>query len=285
MLFTPYPIKFQFIDIIISYRDTKVNRLQRPPIRRNHDFLHVSRPADIRSHGRDFRIISSHAGVFAGVVLIAFQPGGVDGHGARHVGQREQVPADGNLSVPRKRDPDHRLGRDTARIGNEGARCRDRDVICLQMEERLTAEGHGKAAVRVTAQNLLKGNLVDHPGMIKAALPVGEGDCAAAAEPRGDLRQAVGILNKAGACQQHVIVHILVLQHRQAAGASGDIGERAALRRERDGRMLRNVNAELRAFLSVPFKPVGHGISFLENRLNFTYFSWYNASRRDAYDD
>ena len=33
------------------------------------------------------------------------------------------------------------------------------------MEERLTAEGHGKAAVRVTAQNLLKGNLVDHPGI------------------------------------------------------------------------------------------------------------------------
>ena len=46
-----------------------------------------------------------------------------------------------------------------------------------------------------------------------------------------------------------------------AAGASGDIGERASLRGERDGRMLGNVNAEVRAFLSVPFKPVGHGIT------------------------
>lgn len=238
-----------------------VHHLERPPIRGNHDFLHVSRPVDIRADSGDLRIIPGHAGIPAGVVLIAFQPGCVDGHGACHVGQREQVPADGNLGISGKRDPDHRLGRDTARIGNEGAWCRDRDVICLQMEERLTAEGHGKAAVRVTAQNLLKGNLVDHPGMIKAALPVGKGDCAAAAKPCGDLRQAVGILNKAGAGQQHVIVHILVLQHRHAAGASGDIGERAALRGERDGRMLRNVNAELRAFPSVPFKPVGHGVT------------------------
>ena len=129
------------------------------------------------------------------------------------------------------------------------------------MEEWLTAEGHGKAAVRVPAQYFLKGNLVDNPGMIKAALPVGEGDCSAAAKPCGNLRQAVGMLNKAGAGQQHVIVYILVLQHRQAAGASGDIGERASLRGERDGRMLGNVNAEVRAFLSVPFKPVGHGIT------------------------
>lgn len=36
---------------------------------------------------------------------------------------------------------------------------------------------------RCSPQDLLKGNLVDHAGMIKATLPVGEGDCAAAAEP------------------------------------------------------------------------------------------------------
>ena len=138
-----------------------VHHLERPPIRGNHDFLHVSRPVDIRADSGDLRIIPGHAGIPAGVVLIAFQPGCVDGHGARHVGQREQVPADGHLGIPGKRDPDHRLGRDTARIGNEGARCRDRDVICLQMEEWLTAEGHGEAAVRVPAQNLLKGNACD----------------------------------------------------------------------------------------------------------------------------
>ena len=89
-----------------------VHHLERPPIRGNHDFLHVSRPVDIRADCRDFRIIPGHAGIPAGVVLIAFQPGGVDGHGARQAGERKDITADGNLGIPGERDPDHRLGRD-----------------------------------------------------------------------------------------------------------------------------------------------------------------------------
>jgi hypothetical protein len=52
--------------------------------------------------------------------------------------------------------------------------------------------------VRIAAQDFLKGNLVDHAGIIKATLAIGEGDCAAAPKPCADLRDTSGVINDAG---------------------------------------------------------------------------------------
>lgn len=71
--------------------------------------------------------------------------------------------------------------------------------------------------MRIPSQDFLKADLVDDSGMIKATLLVGEGDCAAAAKPRGDFGDMRGIGDKAGRRQKKIVVHIVALQRCQAA--------------------------------------------------------------------
>ena len=53
--------------------------------------------------------------------------------------------------------------------------------------EWFAAEVDSECAVRIAPENLLKGDLVDDTGIIKATITVGEGDRAGAAQPLGDL--------------------------------------------------------------------------------------------------
>ena len=125
-------------------------------------------------------------------------------------------------------------------------------------EKRLAAEIDRETAVRLSPQNAVKGNLVDDPRIIKAALPVGKGDCAAAAQPRGDFVQSAHVGNEAGRRERQVAVHGVALQRGQAAAAAGNVGKGHALGRERDGGMLGDVNAVFRTFHAVPLEPVRH---------------------------
>ena len=71
--------------------------------------------------------------------------------------------------------------------------------------------------MRIPSQDFLKADLVDDSGMIKATLPIGEGDCAAAAKPHGDFRDVRGIGDKAGRRQKQIVVYIVALQRGQTA--------------------------------------------------------------------
>ena len=64
-----------------------------------------------------------------------------------------------------------------AGIGDERAGGRYGNLRCVFfVPERLTAEVHGEAVVRVAAQNLLKRDLIDDPPLIETDLPVGKDD-------------------------------------------------------------------------------------------------------------
>ena len=129
------------------------------------------------------------------------------------------------------------------------------------MEEWLAAEIYYKGAVGISAQHLLKRDLVDHAGIIKATLAVGEGDCAAAFQPRGDFRDAFRVGDQSGRREHHIVVHVLPFKGGQTAGSAGNIREGRTLGRYRQGRMLQNVDAVLRASHAVPYKPVVHEIT------------------------
>src|SRR5699024_8086596 len=98
--------------------------------------------------------------------------------------------------------------------------------------ERLAAEIDGKTPVGIPAQYLLKTDLVGNAGVVKAALPVSEGDFAAALEPRGDGGNLCGVGKKALCGEHHVLVDVLTLQRRQTARPAGDIGIRYSLGRD-----------------------------------------------------
>ena len=115
--------------------------------------------------------------------------------------------------------------------------------------------------MRISPQDLLKGNLVDHTGMIKATLPIGKADLAAAPEPRGDFRDAVRIGDQAARREHHIVVHVLPFKGGQAAGSSGHVREGRAFGRHRQGRLLQNVDSVLCAAHAVPFKPIIHEIT------------------------
>ena len=110
--------------------------------------------------------------------------------------------------------------------------------------------------MRIPAQYLFEADLVGDAGIVKAALPVGEGDFAAALEPRGDGGNLHGVGKEALRGEHHVLVDVLALQSGQAAGATGNVRVRRALGRDRGRRQLGDVNAILRASDAIPFKPI-----------------------------
>ena len=110
--------------------------------------------------------------------------------------------------------------------------------------------------MRIPAQYLLKRNLVGDAGIVKAALPVSEGDFAAALEPRGDGGNLRGVSQEALCGEHHVLVDVLALQGGQTAGATGDVGVRRALGGDGRRRQLGDVNVILRAPDAVPFEPI-----------------------------
>lgn len=117
---------------------------------------------------------------------------------------------------------------------------RNRRVRILLIPKRVAAEVYGKSAVRIPAQRLFKGDLVGDPRLVISALPVGKGDRAAALQPCGNSRALRRIGDKAGRCQQQVVVHIVARQLRQASRPAGRIGLGAPLGGNGKGRLLRS---------------------------------------------
>ena len=124
----------------------------------------------------------------------------------------------------------------------------------------------------ISPQYLFKGNLVDHTGMIKATLPIGKGDCAAAAKPCGDLRDSGRIVNQAVCCEHHIIVNIVTFQNSETSGAPWDIRECSLLGLDSDTfyiyhvaavmvdnlrRLLLGINLSDKAIMDFDFPGVG----------------------------
>ena len=64
----------------------------------------------------------------------------------------------------------------------------------------------------IAPENLFKAELVDDPGIIKAALSVGEGDLPLSPEPSANGVQAVQVFDDALHPQDEVIVNVLSFQ-------------------------------------------------------------------------
>ena len=232
---------------------------QRSPVGRDDDLADRSRPVHIRADGRNTRILTAHTVILTGIVLIALHLWRIDDDSSCYARQGKQVSAHRDLCVPGQRDLQNRLCRENTRILDKGTAGSYGDIVVgRQIEHRVTAENHRKGAMRIAPEDLLKGDLIHDMGIIKATLPIGEGDRSAAPKPRGDLGQAACVLDESGAGQHQIVIDILAFQRGQAAGAPGDIGERGAFRRKRNGGVLCYMDAVLRAFRAVPFKPVCH---------------------------
>ena len=115
-----------------------------------------------------------------------------------------------------------------------------------------------KTNERIFIKDLGKGNLIDDPGIIKAALTVGKGDRAAALQVCGYFVDPRHVRDDALGGENHVIIDVLALKRRQSARASGHIRKRHALSRNGDIRLCQHMNAVLRAAHAVPGKPVEH---------------------------
>ena len=77
--------------------------------------------------------------------------------------------ADNQADLPIAVNRDDRFRRDTIRITNERAGCCNGKRRCwIQIEEKLAAEVHNKAAVGGASENQIKGNLIDHSRIVKA---------------------------------------------------------------------------------------------------------------------
>ena len=111
----------------------------------------------------------------------------------------------------------------------------------------------------IAAQNLLKGNLIDNAGMIKATLPVGKGDNAAALEPCGNLGDALRAVDDAGGSEDHIVIHIVIFKRGKCSASTGNRSEGGAFVGDGDGRLLQHMDAALSAADAVPVKPVVQG--------------------------
>src|SRR5699024_7619284 len=111
---------------------------------------------------------------------------------------------------------DHRLRIHAAGVVDGAGRSGERYGINISLiPEWFAAEIDGKTPVGIPAQYLFKTDLVGDAGIVKAALPVSEGDFAAALEPRGDGGDLCGVGKKALCGEHHILVDVLTLQRRQ----------------------------------------------------------------------
>ena len=126
--------------------------------------------------------------------------------------------------------------------------------------------------MRIPPQDLFKGNLVDHTGMIKATLPIGKGDCTASAKPCGDLRDSGRISNQAGCCEHHIIVNIVTFQNSETSRTPWNVRECSSFCRKRYGWMLRYMNTKVGSFLPIPYPR--ENLLVLPHFQSFSHHSW-----------
>lgn len=219
--------------------------------------MHIPRPRDDVIASKQLGIIAAHVGVVRCVVQVRFHERRIDHDGAVDARQFKVGCSDGDLRVTAHGDAHHRLGKHAAGIGKQRSRCVDDHIFHIrQIEEGMAAEVDREGTVRIPSQYLLKADLIDDAGIIKATLPIGEGDCSAATQPRGDLRYRGWILYEAGCAENLIVIHVAALQRRQASGATGDVGECRSLGGDGYGRLLGHVNAVGGAARAVPLEPV-----------------------------
>ena len=186
---------------------------------------------------------------------------GIQGDAIRDVRKLDNRLAHHERDLASAIDRDDRLRIDAAGIRDRAGGLRDRHRLRIGLIlERLAAEIHGEGARAIAPEDDFKRNLICDPGIVKATLPIGKGDFPAALEPPADGRNLRRIGQVAFGGEDHIVVNIVRLQDREAAGPAGDVGIGGALGRDRNGWLFRDVDAIVRAALSVPFKPVVHGM-------------------------
>ena len=169
--------------------------------------------------------------------------------------------ADHERDIPGACDRQDRLRIHASRIRDDRPGCGDRDVSGgIGIEERIAAEVNRKGTVWIAPEHFFKGDLVCNSCFVVAARPVGKGHRSAALQPGGDGRDLRRIRDKAGGCQDHIVVDVFAFQLRQASRSAGHIGLGAALSGDGDGRLLCHMDAVGTAFHTVPEKIVLHGI-------------------------
>ncbi len=246
-------------DQIISYIDLEVkqrNSLQIPPIQLNNHPTHIPRPAHSILSRQQRREIAAHAAIHGCAAGICLHERRVKRDAVRDLQFRDGH-AHHERGLAAAVHGDHWLGKHAAGVGDERSRGGQGNLLyaCL-IPEGLASEIDRKRAMRIPSQDLLKGNLIDNPSLIKATLPVGEGDCTAAPEPRGNGRDARRVGDEAACREQQIIVYIVAFQRGQTARPSRHIREGYPLGGKCDGRLLRHMDAIFRAAHTVPFKPV-----------------------------
>ena len=142
---------------------------------------------------------------------------------------------------------------------HERATFRDRDIfVRVVVEERLAAEVHREAAMRIAFENDLKRNLVRYSRIVITAHAIGERQSARALQPLHNFRDFRWIVDPAVARERHVVVHIFAFQCNEASALARDICGGLPFSGNGDGRVLGNVNAVLCTFHTIPNKVIGH---------------------------
>ena len=166
----------------------------------NLQIRHVASPRDRAVPGRQSWKVTAHAAVHGCHTGVCFLEHRINRDLTVHIRKLHNghVNEQSNLSVsghsddwlgghiPRVLHGDISAGTAAGRLDVLGC------YICL-IPEGLAAEVDSEGSMRIAAEDLLKRNLVDDPGIIKAAVAVGEGDCTRAAQPPGDLGNPIRI--------------------------------------------------------------------------------------------
>jgi len=105
--------------------------------------------------------------VHQSIADISFLQGRVNHNASCNVGQFHDGCADHERNVARASERDFRLRVNTARVRDDRPGSSDRNVVTsVGMEERITAEVHGKSTVRIAPEHLFKRDLVGNPRFV-----------------------------------------------------------------------------------------------------------------------
>lgn len=150
----------------------------------NLQIRHVASPRDRAVPGRQSWKVTAHTAVHGRDSGICFLQNGVNRDLTVHIGKLHNGHVNDQRDLAASGHSNDRLRGYISRILHgdisAGTAAGGLDVlgcyICL-IPEGLAAEVDSEGSMRIAAEDLLKRNLVDDPGIIKAAVAVGEGDC------------------------------------------------------------------------------------------------------------
>ena len=155
---------------------------EKAPIWDNIQRSHISSPTHGVLPRKQHRKLPTDGAVHGGRSRVGFLQLRVQRYASRYALQLRNDHAHHEGDRTRSADGDDRLGEYTTGIFDKRTALRQRngrDIFLVP--ERLASEVHRKGQMRIAAEDLLKGNLVDDARLVISLRPIGKGDSAAAA--------------------------------------------------------------------------------------------------------